>query len=582
MSFSAPLGYVLGTQEATPLDFWIAVTPGAVVRLDDVVYVETLRPDNGNSVRFYGIVDHVRTLHEGTQFDTDTFLARNGSLPVNISYAAHVQVTRIEPEEYLPPQPGDPVCLAEGIEMDKALHFDGMDTCLPAGVMRNGAAAYFNFDFINGEKGAHINISGISGVATKTSYALFLLHAIFHSEALGAQRANTKALIFNVKGEDLFFLDKPNGKRLEQEAKSGKALYEVLNLPSVPFNDVKFCCVAKKRSLDVVADLGQRNDVSVYMWSLRELCRERLFRFLFVGEDLDKGNLSYLVSNVEERLAQVAKDNDRADDEAGRLRRAGLSVEPFGDRGQSEISTFSDLIDFLQEKVDAEDQRWLARNAGGTAQAMVRRLWGIKDDVSHLLRGDLGPEQFAKYKLDPLASECQVTVADLNKLAPRAQMFVVGVLLRKLFLEKEKRGAKDPVVFIVLDELNKYAPREGRSPIKDQLVEIAERGRSLGIILIGAQQTASEVERRVVGQSAIRVVGRLDAAEAERSEYNFLPASAKKRVMFLKSGAMFVTQPEVPAPILVSFPFPAYATRLDEVGATPVSEAKIAAYFDRL
>jgi hypothetical protein len=32
-------------------------------------------------------------------------------------------------------------------------------------------------------------------------------------------------------------------------------------------------------------------------------------------------------------------------------------------------------------------------------------------------------------------------------------------------------------VFVVLDELNKYAPREGSSPIRDVLLDIAERGR---------------------------------------------------------------------------------------------------------
>ena len=52
-------------------------------------------------------------------------------------------------------------------------------------------------------------------------------------------------------------------------------------------------------------------------------------------------------------------------------------------------------------------------------------------------------------------------------------------------------------MFLVLDELNKYAPREGWSPIKEVILDIAERGRSLGVILIGAQQTASEIERRV-------------------------------------------------------------------------------------
>ena len=58
--------------------------------------------------------------------------------------------------------------------------------------------------------GTYHNISGISGVATKTSYAMFLLHALFESGTLGPEAANTRSLIFNVKGEDLLFLDKPN------------------------------------------------------------------------------------------------------------------------------------------------------------------------------------------------------------------------------------------------------------------------------------------------------------------------------------------------------------------------------------
>ena len=85
------------------------------------------------------------------------------------------------------------------------------------------------------------------------------------------------------------------------------------------------------------------------------------------------------------------------------------------------------------------------------------------------------------------------------------------MVLRQAFDDKERSGTARPLQFVVLDELNKYAPREGSSPIKEILLDVAERGRSLGIILIGAQQTASEVERRIVANSAIRVVGRLDS-----------------------------------------------------------------------
>ena len=140
---------------------------------------------------------------------------------------------------------------------------------------------------------------------------------------------------------------------------------------------------------------------------------------------------------------------------------------------------------------------------------------------------------------------------------------MVGVVLAAETARKEEAGPGG-LLFTMIDELNKYAPREGSSPIKDVLLDIAERGRSLGIILIGAQQTASEVERRIVSNSAIRVVGRLDAAEAGRPEYGFLPAAQRVRATIAKPGAMFVSQPEIPVPLAIEFPFPAWATRLSE------------------
>ncbi|HEU4348991.1 MAG TPA: ATP-binding protein, partial [Actinoplanes sp.] len=107
------------------------------------------------------------------------------------------------------------------------------------------------------------------------------------------------------------------------------------------------------------------------------------------------------------------------------------------------------------------------------------------------------------------------------------------------------------------------------SPIKEVLLDIAERGRSLGVILIGAQQTASEVERRIVTNSAIRVVGRLDAAEASRPEYGFLPPAMRQRALLARPGTMFVNQPDIPVPLCVEFPFPAWATRKSESGPPP-------------
>ena len=117
----------------------------------------------------------------------------------------------------------------------------------------------------------------------------------------------------------------------------------------------------------------------------------------------------------------------------------------------------------------------------------------MRSDVAH-------PEQHA---VD--FENQQVTVVDLHNLNDRAKRFVVGVILRRAFERKERSGQARPLQFVVLDELNKYAPREGSSPIKEILLDVAERGRSLGMILVGAQQTASEVERRVIANSSLRV-----------------------------------------------------------------------------
>jgi DNA helicase HerA-like ATPase len=231
------------------------------------------------------------------------------------------------------------------------------------------------------------------------------------------------------------------------------------------------------------------------------------------------------------------------------------------------LRTYDQLVDFVVGKVTDDDTRydWAGPAVGtGTVNAFVRRLRSSLKAIRPLVRADLsgGPRR-------PVSTQGQqVTVVDLHSLPDRGQRFVVGVVLRAETESKEAAGAGG-LLFTMLDELNKYAPREGSSPIKELVLDIAERGRSLGIILIGAQQTASEVERRVIANSAIKVVGRLDPAEATRPEYGFLPASQRVRATLATPGAMFVSQPGIPVPLAVEFPFPAWATRRSERAGPP-------------
>jgi DNA helicase HerA-like ATPase len=556
---SEPVGRILGTLDAMPLEFWVGVEDVHYLQLDDVVEVATPLPD-GREVRLFGVVDQVRARHEGATFDSDVFLVEKGVLPATVAQAAHVKVTRVEPEIFVPPRPGQPVRRAVGERRDQALFFDGMERRLPIGLSRDGEPVYANLDFLDGSRGAHVNISGISGVATKTSYATFLLHSLFRSGALGGEAANTHAIVFNVKGEDLLFLDRRNG-RLEAPARED---YGRLGLPAEAFDSVQVLAPVRPGSRERMPATGSRQEgVSAFFWTVREVATERLLRFLFAEAEDAASQLSFVVDRIEARLSAATRD-------------AGTASDPWIEVEGRRIDSFHTLVEVLTERDPDADERSLAERwawpaAPGTVAAFERRLHAAARHVGHLIRGaDVGrrEEHVLEWR------RRQVSVVDIHSLHDRAKRFVVGAVLKRMFEEKESLGTARPLVFVVLDELNKYAPREGSGPIKEVLLDISERGRSLGIVLVGAQQTASEVEGRIVANAALRVVGRLDTAEAERAEYGFLGAAARGRAGILKPGTMIVQQPEIPTPLLVRFPFPAWATRKTEV-ATKAATADV-------
>lgn len=558
-----PVGLVIGTKASSPLEFWVGVNEDQYLQLDDVVVVRSKLPSEEEIV-FYGIVDSVEKELDGLEFHSDNQLVHQGILPTALSHIAKVFITRIEPEFFVPPHPGMAVYRAFNQDFDNALFFDKMEYVIPAGVMRNGQTALINYEFINGTKGAHISISGISGVATKTSYALFLLHGIFNSPTLdNRMKNNARALIFNVKGEDLFFLDKSNA-RLSSEDRN---MYQQLNLPTTPFQDVHFYAPCQSHGGELVPNVSTRSEgVQAYGWTLWDIADQGLFSFLFAEDSQSMSNLNYVIDRVSNQLYILSRD----------------SAKPrISDITNTHLYTLKDLKNHWQKMLDEEDDykedlnRWFGKNtAPGTISAFMRRFEAASSHVSGLIRPDIEEDNHVQWQNQ------KVSLVDINKLHSRAKMFVVGAILRNLFKEKERQGHQHSTIFIVLDELNRYAPRQGWSPIKDILLDIAERGRSMGIVLIGAQQTASEIERRIVSNAAIRVNGRLDAAEASHKEYDHLTGTFKKRSLMIKPGTMIAYQPELPSPVLVNYPFAAWATRKSEVAQSADSSSSRKNPFD--
>ena len=358
---AALAGRVVGTEDATPLEFWVAIDKEAYLQLDDVVALERVLP-GGEVIRIYGMVTQVRARHDGARFDSDVFLVEGGLLPAAISEAAKVLATRFEPETFVPPLPGAAVRKAHGAERDAALYFDTMKaahTDCPMGLSRENDPVFANLEFLDGSRGAHVNISGVSGVATKTTYALFLLYSLFHSGVLGERRLSTRALVFNVKGEDLLHLDQPNAPASRRTCRDTATWA----CPRGRSRSVRSGRPRDGASPAPSPTSTRRNDsVTSFFWTIEEFCREDLLPFLFADAEDDRQQYTIVMHNVMARLREA---------------------RPIGEGGvriaEREVRTFRELVSVIEAQLGDEDGDWRGHAiTQGTVNAFLRRLYSAR------------------------------------------------------------------------------------------------------------------------------------------------------------------------------------------------------------
>lgn len=478
------------------------------------------------------------------------------------------------------PEAGALVYRAQDDDRSAALFRDEMDgRDLNIGLDNTGEPVPLDFAFLEGELGGHASISGISGVATKTSFAMHLLYMVLESsqgtQLLGIHAAHTKALIFNVKGEDLLHLDRPNKKYVADPQHAAE--WARLGVPNPrPFRNVRYNVPPTSASgLGTAVVSRGVGAYTTFGITPREFVERGLISYVL--NEAQESLINFVVEHIRERLARhcVVQGTDaglviRAEPYPGpsdfesasaSMRRRHYDHPVDGDH---QFRTFSDLLDFLRQERSAGHSVWFPETVGGTNDAFIRRIYAMNRRLGHLIRCDA-----RELLLDQL-----VNVVDINRLHFDAQRFLVGSILDRIWTQKQHEG-REPLYFVVLDELNKYAPREGKSPIKDTLVDIAARGRSLGCILIGCQQISSGVEPAVSDNASINVVGRLKAQHAR--EYRFLSRELQDRAIRLRPGMMILEQPRIPAPIPITFPLAPFATNRSDDDLGAAGDAAVAA-----
>ncbi len=546
---SEALGRVVATERKpnTPHEFHFWTSLDSPVGIGTIVRVDGAHPVEGQIPHIYGVVVEGFS-YTDLQSPMHDVLSHDGR-PSNATFAATdraeirlytAAVLRQIPEEPLQPVPMGEVFLAEEADVATALRMDGYlkdgsNTGIPVGVYRAGATdsvIYLDADFLLGPEAAHLNISGMSGLATKTSAVEWLLSSLFAH--FPASKGSVAAVCFNVKGPDLCFLDQP-GKLEERD----REMYEKMGVKPGPFENVTYFApyTAKGFGLNTLrSNEALLHNVKPLTWGLREVLQYA--EVLLNKDDID-AKADALIDFITERVV------DRRFEQDHYLTR-DHTVQSFGDLE----NWFRDLLRGM-EKANAES--WRTHHIA-TIRKVRNRLSNISTRCAGLVTdtGDVSDLPFGSFE------DRAVYVVDVATLEEDAQDLIFARIVSKLreHLERRDLGVKHLVVFV--DELNKYAPGDGQETyVRKMLLDIAERGRYLGLVLFSAQQFRSQVHRRVVGNSGTALYGRMDGDELATPGYSVLSPATRIKLATLEKGQLMVRHPHFTQPIFVRFPRPA-------------------------
>ena len=297
------IGKIIATEKmpTTVDEFYFWTDKERIIKPFDVIKVEHIPPSgsNKNSITF-GVVEEISHFTDSPSFlagyissDFGDVTHKPNTERIGMNYVKAKVVGNTE-GIFTPVLDGHIVSLADEDDVKKALGLDEIKNKLPCGYIdmyeppdNIRIPVHFNSHFLIGPEGAHLNISGISGLAAKTSYAMFLMKAI-QNQFLQNKRGNESVafVILNVKGKDLVAIDEPN-KDLE---KQDIDIYEMLGLEPKPFSDVKYFYPYNK---EFPTTYALRDDVK------SQMKQGKAFQFKYIFED-DKDSIDLLFSNVDD------------------------------------------------------------------------------------------------------------------------------------------------------------------------------------------------------------------------------------------------------------------------------------------
>lgn len=554
---SKVIGKVLATEKnpSTMEEFYFWTRPELVLNPFDVVKVEHI-----NNSKTYGVVEEISHITDSASFLADYISNDFGDIHtapithrIGMNYVKAKIVGNTE-NIYIPVLNGTSVAIAEKEEVSAALGLSTIKHPIPCGYleMYQGAGEEdrvrltVNMDskYLIGPEGAHLNISGISGLAAKTSYAMFLLKGI-QDKCLNALKSGDEDadedvafVIFNVKGKDLLAIDEPNVFDSEKEREEVLALYDELGLSKTPFKNVHYYYpYSNARILNTYLE---KENVTKNIDS----GKAHMFKYEYRH---DKENLDLMFSSI---------------DDPGQTMDSILNYIISGRGEFGNLDSWEDFLKIVKK----------CGEAGGHGDKEISVLsWRkferiVKKSIyNNPLFGSI-KETDKEIRISQALADIkknEVYVIDIAKLSDDMQAFVFGDAIKAIYnlkLSPDDEANPPSKIVIFIDELNKYASSDvpKSSPILRQVLDIAERGRSLGIVLFGAEQFKSAIHQRVTGNCSTFAYGRTNAIELTKSDYRFIPSIYKSMMARLKQGEYIIQNPVFRSLLNIMFPKPIY------------------------
>ncbi len=516
----------------------------------------------------YGVIKNISHITDAQSFLTGFISSDFGNveldaptLRVGMNYV-QAAVSYNDANIYTPVHNDAPVYLAEANEIIAALGLQNIKNPLVCGSLKMYEGTeneitlpvMMNSKFILGPEGAHLNISGISGLASKTSYAMFLMKAIQEQGLSASEEDESVAfVIFNVKGKDLMAIHKENefddSLNPDEERERVFKEYEQLSLSTVPFSNVHYFIPYSSSNSARQSTYLSKDLVKEYVKS------NILQKYKFTYED-DKESIEMLFADIDDPQhtmeAIISKIIDQNDSDFGNL------------------NTWDDF----RGKVDELSQKTQKATGAKSANEIPIVSWKkFKRIINSAIRND---DMFAN-RAEASKHECRLAdelkkikandafVIDVAKLPEDKQAFVFGDALRTIYNLKlgeydEEVDSPPKRIIVFIDELNKYASKDTpkSSPILKEILDVTERGRSLGVVLFGAEQFRSNIHPRVTGNCSTHAYGRTNSIETATGNYNSLPSTYKNMLTRLEQGDYLIQNPVFRSLLKIKFPKPIY------------------------